>query len=487
MKSRNKFPFSLGNFIKKNYIPTLILLFFLTCYLLLALIKHYSYLSGYDLSVIDQAIWKYSQFKIPITTTHVYFDTPVYYDHLELIFLLISPLYWLFNTVATLIVLQVFSVIASGVAVYLLAKKYNLNYFLQNCILISYLSFFGLQFAIWSDVHSLVFGVCFLSFFLYLLELKKARLTFIFLILAIISKEDVALLTLLISSIYFITHKDRTAFICIVISSMYLFFIFFFYFPQVLPNGYRFAGNKGLLGDINPSYLIDSIDKQKTFLYSLGWFGFIPLLSPLHLIPFLGDLAHYFVIGRVAIRTDGIFLHYRSSVGLLLVWPTIIAISKIKKLNNAYTGLYLLLFAAFFQYYLHLPLSYLSKKYFWSIPPETKNINRIIKLIPKNASVVTQNNIAVHLTHRDEIYTLFPYLRDFKNSSPCGLSTCRWFRVGGNPKYLLIDTGSSWNSLHFLGSRDDFMNGIVNLEKNQNISIIKQIGTSKLYKINRKI
>lgn len=489
MKFHKKSDFlnSLIPFFKRNYIPVVICLVFFMAYLTLSLVKHYSYLSGYDLSIIDQAIWKYAHFKIPISTTHVYFDTPIYVDHLELILILLAPLYWVFNSAAALIVLQTVAVISSGIAVLLLTKKYKINNFLRNCILISYLSFFGLQFAIWSDVHSLIFAVAFLSFFLYFLEAKKTKLTYLFLALAIISKEDIGLLTLLISVVYFVVHRNKTALICGVISIVYLFAVFYIYFPNILPEGYRFAGGKGLLSDVNPLYLIDSQEKQKTFLYSLGWFGFLPLLSPLYLLPFLGDLFHYFVIGHIAIRTEGIFLHYRSTVGLLLIWPTIIALAKFKKLNKALTGIYLLLFAVFFQYYLHLPLSYLTKKYFWSIPPEVKNINQIIKLIPSNASVVTQINIGAHLAHRDYIYTLFPSLKDFRDNSPCASKTCRWFRVGGNPKYLLVDIGETWNSLHYLGSRDDFMHGILNLERNGNITLIKQIGTSRLYIINKRI
>lgn len=487
MKSKKNRSSFIINFVKKNFIPISIALVFAIAYLTLSLVKHYSYLSGYDLSIIDQAIWKYSRFLNPISTTHVYYDDPIYFDHLELVLILLSPIYWIFNNVMAIIVLQVVSVIASGLAVFLLAKKYGLKNIVANTLFITYLAFFGLQFAIWSDVHTLVFAVGFLSWFLYFLECKKTKLTYLFLILSIICKEDIALLTLLISITYFLKNRTITSIISGTISLLYLVFVFFIYFPNVVPGGYHFANPNGLLSDINPYYLIDSVDKQKTFLYSLGWFGFLPLLSFVYLIPFLGDLGHYFVLGHIAIRTEGIFLHYRSTVGLLLVWPTIITISKFKILNNWKTALYLLICAAILQYYLHLPLSYLSKKYFWAIPPEVFNINQMIKLVPGDASLVTQINIGAHLAHRKELYTLFPSLRDFKTNSPCGTSTCRWFRVGGNPKYLLIDSGSIWNSLHYLGSRDDFMNGITNMERNKNITLIKQIGTTKLYKILNKI
>lgn len=484
MKSKNR----IKSFKKTYYIPILILSFFLICYLLLSVVKHYSYLSGYDLSVIDQAIWKYSRFKVPIATTHIYFDTPIYYDHLELIFLLIAPFYWIFNTVYVLITLQVFSVIASGIAIYLLSTKYKLVDFLKNCILVSYLSFFGIQFAVWSDVHSLVFGVCFLSFFLYFLDIKKFKLALLFLALTIISKEDMGLLTLLVSIVYFLKRRDKLSLICGFISLFYLFTVFFLFFPAILPGGYRFANSSGLLQGLDISNFINTTEKREAIFYSLGWFGFLPILSPLFLIPFIGDLFHYFVLGNIVVSSaQGLFMHYRSSVSLLLMWPTIISLHKFKRLNNKYIGLYLLFFALFFQYTLHLPLSYLTKKYFWAIPPEVKNINEILSFLPENASVATQNNIAVHIAHRDKVYTLFPDSSDFKTNSPCRLPTCHWFRVGGNPKFLLVDTGQTWNILQYLESREDFIAAIKNLENNGNIELIKQVNTSKLYKIVRKI
>ncbi len=472
--------------LKQKLLLSICLTFFLA-YMTLAVGKHLSFQSGYDLSIIDQAVWKYAHFKNPITTTHVYYDTPIYIDHLEIILIIISPLYYIFDSAITLIVLQVVSVIASGIAVFLLARKYKIARTLAHALLVSYYAFFGIQFAIWADVHTLVFAVGFMSYFLYFLETKRNKLALLFLVLAIICKEDIALLTLLISSIFIIKEKQRTAIIAACVSLFYLLILFFIYFPTVLPEGYRFGNSSGLLSDVNPIYLIDSAEKQKTILYSLGWFGFIPLLYPIGVIPFIGDLAHYFVLGKGVIRTEDIFLHYRSTVGLLLIWPTIIAISKVKFLNNWKTALYLLLCAAFLQYYLHLPLSYLSKKWFWQERVEIANINHLLKKIPENASVATHNNIAVHLTHRDEIYGLFPMQRDFKSNSPCGTTSCGWFRVGGDPKFLFYDKGSNFNALHYLTGREEFFETISNLEKNGNIQLIEHKDTSYLYRIIKKI
>jgi len=85
------------------------------------------------------------------------------------------------------------------------------------------------------------------------------------------------------------------------------------------------------------------------------------------------------------------------------------------------------------------------------------------------------------------VYTLFPDLKDFEKDSPCQSKTCRWFRAGGNPEYLLIDTGESWSSLNYLGSRDDFLNGISNLLKNGNIKLLLENKTTRLFKVIKKI
>ena len=134
---------------------------------------------------------------------------------------------------------------------------------------------------------------------------------------------------------------------------------------------------------------------------------------------FLADIAHYFVLGSSYVSSaQGLFLHYRSTLALFLAWPTIIAVSKIKKLNTIWIALYLIFCAITVQYLLHLPLSYLAKGWFWKEPTAVIDINKAIKKLPLNASVATQVNIAPHISHRDYIYLLWPTEKEFKTNSP---------------------------------------------------------------------
>jgi uncharacterized membrane protein len=461
-------------------------LFFFTLYLILGLIRHEHFLSGYDLGVIDQGIWKYSQFKTPISTNHAYPFTSILTDHVELIFVFIAPFYWVFSDVRVLIIVQAFLISLSGIAVYLIAKKKGIGTLLSLSLLFSYLLFYGIQHAIWSDVHSLVLGVSFLAWFIYGIETNRYKLASVFFVLSILSKEDIALFTLLLSSIYYLRLKKKILLIYIVTSVLYLGTIFFIYFPYFVPGGYRFQSNEGLLSSISPSYLYNTKEKIDVWLYSFGWFGFLPILSPLYAFPAIADLAKYFVLGNTSVTSaQGLFMHYRSSLALLLVLPTIYSIARFPWLNKWYTAVYIIFIALFLQYHLHLPVSYLTKQWFWTTPPSVYTIQKGINALPKNASVITQVNIDPHISQRDAIFILWPENKEFKKNSPCAEKTCPWFRSVGNPTYMLVDTAIDWDARYWLTDRETFIQGVKNLEKMHHIKPIKIEGTTTLYKVEK--
>ena len=200
----------------------------------------------------------------------------------------------------------------------------------------------------------------------------------------------------------------------------------------------------------------------------------------------LGDLATYFVIGSDLTGAQGLFMQYRITLAPLMAWVTISTIHKYKILNTKWIALYLILCTAFVQYNLHLPLSYLSKQWFWQESQSVKTINDVItNYLPQGSSVVSQNNITPHISERENIYTLFPDKKDFIKNSPCGQKNCDWFRWAGNPEYLIVDTAKDWDIRHLLANRGDYISGLRNLEKEGIVKIYKQEGTTVLYKIIR--
>lgn len=467
-----------------KYLPWVIISFFFVCYLTLGVVKHYTYQTGFDLAFATQAIYKYSRFDTPVITLHSYFDSSILQDHVELIYILLAPIFWVTKSAYVLIFIQALAVTLSGYAVFLLAKHYKLHTFLALCVMVSYLSFYGIQFALWSDFHSLVLALSFLAFFLYFLVTEKLRWATVFFLLSIICKEDIALFTFGISLVQFIYTRDKRVLWYMAGSLLYLCVLFFVYYPY-FTSGYRYAGSGGLFSNLDPLKMVDTSEKQDTYLYSLLHFGFLPIFSPVALIPSLLDLAHYFLPGgeRVA-AAQGIFLHYRSTLALLLVWPTIMTFRKLAKFNPYVLGGYLIVFALVSQYILHLPLSYLTKAWFWQVPGAQESIDRAIYSLPPDASIATQVNILPHVATRSEVYTLFPEKRQFDDLDICGKNECYTLRHGGDIEYLIVDTSPQWNALHLLANNSDFLEALSTLEKTGVISINRQIGSTIIYKTN---
>src|SRR5438093_1498946 len=130
-------------------LPYSICFVFFIAYLTISLVKHNHYLSGYDLAVVDQVVWKYSQFKAPITTFH-----------------------------------------------------------------------------------------------------------------ALLCKEDIGLLTFLISLLLFLQKRQKIFLWYMAFSVLYLLAIFFIYYPHFTHDGYRFQNKGGLLSSVNLTNFANTSDKR---------------------------------------------------------------------------------------------------------------------------------------------------------------------------------------------------------------------------------
>lgn len=466
-------------------LPIVIILIFFGAYGTLSIVRHNNYQSfGYDLGINSQTVWKYSNFQTPISTISSLPDKPKYYQHVELVYALVAPFYWIWESRKMLLLVEIGFICSSSLAVFLLARSKKLKYSLSIVVMLGFLTFYGVQNAVWFDVHSSSFAAAFLAWFLYFFSSKKIKSALLFFILAITAKENIAFITLFIGIMYLIARRDKYSLLITVFSFIYLFFIFFIYFPHIVDINYVYQNESGILSNLNPLYFINTTEKIHTIFYTLFSAGFIPLLLPFTLIPMVADLGTYFVIGSELPGAQGLFMHYRITLAPLLSWAIIITIVKFKKLNNKYTAIYLLICLAITQYTLHLPLSYLSKKWFWTEPAAVKDINYVIKnYLPNAASVVSQNNITPHISHRNNIYTLYPEKKKFEDSSFCGNVECDWFRWYKNQEYLIVDKSIDWDARHLLTDRENYIKGLENLENAGIVERYREKGNTVLYKI----
>src|SRR5690348_112325 len=100
-----------------KFLPFILCLVFFIAYSVLSIVRHDNYQSfGYDLGINDQTVWRYSTFQVPITTIDPFPDKPKYYTHVELIYAIISPFYWIWSSRKMLLLVRTAFVCSGGIA-----------------------------------------------------------------------------------------------------------------------------------------------------------------------------------------------------------------------------------------------------------------------------------------------------------------------------------------------------------------------------------
>jgi len=79
-----------------------------------------------------------------------------------------------------------------------------------------------------------------------------------------------------------------------------------------------------------------------------------------------------------------------------------------------------------------------------------------------------------HLSHRQEIYLVWPRKRDNN----------WWLDFGGKPEYLVVDLRPDQWLTQILESNENFQEAVKNMERAGKITLEKEINAAKLYRIN---
>ena len=111
-----------------------------------------------------------------------------------------------------------------------------------------------------------------------------------------------------------------------------------------------------------------------------------------------------------------------------------------------------------------------------------KDDRELLRLVPPDASVATQQNLVPHLSHRKEIYLLYPILHDFDDQR-CGKPQCWWLDFAGKPDYLVVDTRPNQWLTQILETSEHYQEAIANMEKTGNIQLMEKAGMARIYQI----
>lgn len=409
--------------------PFLVLFILISSYVvffsILTIDKHNRFATqAYDLGIADQAIWQYSRFSTPFNTVA---GTHMLGNHFRLIYILISPLYWFVDDVRALLVLQTLVLGVAALPIYLIANRLFKNRWIPLVFCFSYLLFPAVQYTNLEDFHSEPFALLFILLAFYFIMQGKKWHYLIFLFLALMTKEDIALTMFLVGIYVFFKYDKKTGIFTSIFSLLWYILTIKLFIPFFGYGAYfhesRSLGQFGdslaeiILGIINPKTLFPVLFTPKNATYMLELFspvGFLALLNPLTMIISASLWGTLLAAWPYA---HSIHYHYSPPIIPFIYISLIIGIVRFKKRKIlTYLLLSILIISSLVSNYYIAPDDASIKNYGhiirklknFDIPSERETqIYHMLSLIPKNATVSVSHGIVPHLTHRNEIY-MFP-------------------------------------------------------------------------------
>ena len=425
-----------------DFIAYALCLVFIAAGILVSLNRYWQYeVFYYDFGIFDQAIWRASQLQPPIIDHLVVGGKWIFADHFSPSIFLLSPFYWIFQRSEMLLIAQAIIVGLSGIFLYKIGKKVIGNHFLSFSILVCYFLFVGLQNAIISDFHEITISTLVLMLLFWAIIAKKKKWYFVFLLLTLGFKESIFIAGVGIGLLIIFIRREwyRIGFATILISLVWGFLSIKIIIPYFSDGFYQYLAFFSLEPKEMAAQLFGHQIKRMTIFYSFLSFGFLPLLSPPFWFLIFQDFFTRFA-GDAQTRW-GLGLHYSSQIAVIFSISSMFTLKFLNKFKtiskyNNYLGI-LLIFNALilYRFVLHGPLALAYNYDFYKHTGDFNFLDQIIAKIPKDSSVMTQNNLAVRFTHQ-KVWLLRD---DYQNY---------------NADYIVVDTREGQNPNNFFGIKD---------------------------------
>ncbi len=465
-----------------NRLILLWVLILFVLYATLSIIRHNHFESGgFDLGIFDQAVWQYAHFQTPYNTIKERF---ILGDHLTLTLPLLAPLFWIWDDVRMLLMLQAFWISFSTFAIYKLVILRKFSLLAALCLSVTYSLFYGIQYAVFFDFHSVIIGVGLLPWVAYFLESGKKKLLLIAIVLLLLTQENMGFALASLSFLYLFQPRYRRFALVSIFFGLVFSLIASKLVAAFSPVGFEYWPELTLNPITNLTRLFDHVEKRQVWFYAFSWFSFLPLLSPGAILGVVFDLAQYFVTGDRFYPMWTAFKHHRAILAPLLLIGTLdtLVLLKKHKISPQLISLIILVVAFAQQYLFHFPLNKITKPIYWQEEPWMEDNRQLLKTIPADARVATQQSLVPHLSHRKDIYLAWPRIHDFA-TNVCGQKSCWWLDFGGKPEYLVVDLHPNQWLTQLLETNENFASAVGNMEHAGKISLVNEVNKAKLYKV----
>lgn len=395
----------------------------------LSVLRHDSFSSYFDLSNMDHTVW---------SILHGHFFSFRLYDdyisrfaiHSDLILVLLSPLFLLWNNIRILIISESVFLGLGAIPLYFLALKVLKNKIISLAIVLVYLLNPGMQWTDIYDFHGVSLSILFLLSSFYFAFIRRWKPYAVFIFLAILTKEEISLDVAMIGLYVFFIIKQRKIGLLTVLASLSWFMLMVYaVIPYFSSQGKHWALDMfGLapqisvpnLSSINIFPYIQKLFSNDSLLYYntlLKPFGYFPLLGlPWLLLSFPEIAINTLSVTGLPMRT--IHFHYDSGITPFLAIATILAfryiilffdkfIRREKLKQYGLYGFCIILVAIAFRvnyHYSPLPTTPSCWCQIYKVTDEDKAFEKALQNLPPKASVSASIEVRSHVNHREEIY-----------------------------------------------------------------------------------
>lgn len=421
------------SFFRKHWDKILIGIFILTysvVFSALSIGRHNAFASGFDLGNMDSTVWNTLQGRIFMLSSDGAMVSR-FSIHADLILVLLSPLYLLWDNVRFLLVVQSVLLGVGAIPVYLLAKRVLKSQLISIFMVVLYLLNPGMQWTNIYDFHPISLAIPFLLFTFYFAYTKSWKWYVVFAILAILTKEQVSLTISLLGLYVLIYQKEKkVGLISFMGGIVWALTMLFVVIPLFSSEGRHWAWSWFQFSSTSSSgsliLVAQKILERALFSPDLPPY-YISLLKPFTYLPLLGFPWLVFALPNIAINAlsshgqmRSFVLHYDSGITPWLVVASIfglsyvrLVIAKVKPISRlskyfmATISATVLLFALRFNYhYSPMPTTPSCWCFMYEPTKEDRAFEKLLQGIPQNASVTASPEIRPHTTHREQAFTL---------------------------------------------------------------------------------
>jgi uncharacterized membrane protein len=390
-------------------------------YAAISIYRHDHFASNaYDLGVQDQTVWGYSQLQMIPNTVEMIRN--LLGDHFHPILMAIAPLYWIWDDVRVLLVVQAVLLAAAGIPIFWWARQ-RLGLIPALAFEAAYLTFWGVFSGVIFDFHHVAFAVPAVSFGLYAVLTKRNRLFWAMLALGLLTRENIAL-TFAAIGVYIalVQHRWRLGAAVIALSVAWFTALVEFVLPAIAGAPYSHwtydalgtGPGSALLHVIRHPLsslrlLADNSAKLRLLGGLLGAWLFLPVLSPLALVA-IPTLFERLWSSNPALWSAS--FQYSLVIAPILAFAAIDALARLQTRfslprwrGRVGVGASVAILAA------GLILSFGVVRPFDEVgtyisSQQVSDIRSCLAVIPADAGVSASTALLPHLSHRHQIYLL---------------------------------------------------------------------------------